>query len=425
MGKKTVIEGNDKGAIRKAWLWVLLCALIIFLTIPVARGLQKYIYNTTGKEFFTYAVFFCLLSTLAFVMYYLIFKLKVRNLLQYIWLIACAGVIMYTTVKLKDYPEEAVHLLEYGILSIFIFRALSHRIHNWTIYITAALIVTAIGTMDEFIQWLTPSRYWGYNDVKINALAGIVFLLAIGKGIRPGAISRPVSAYSVKLSAKTASVLLIIVGLCLSNTPDAVKRYSEIIPVLSWLKDEEPMTEFGYRLQDHDIGSFYSRFDEDELRKIDSTLGTTYGSILSQDIEKGVEFNVLRKTHNVNNNKFLYEFIIHLSRIERNLNYTDGLPGTDNNMETAYIAYKESLIINKYFRNTLSASGFVLTNRDTAELRKLSTEWKGNYESTVGKLITFINLKTAWIYIVTALSLMWIPVMLRARGPGETSSQKN
>jgi hypothetical protein len=310
-------------------------------------------------------------------------------------------------MKLNNHPEEAIHLLEYGLLSFFIFRALSYKIHDWTIYITAALIVTAIGIIDEFIQWIIPSRFWGYGDVGINSLAGVFFLLAIGKGIRPGAISHPVSAYSVELSVKTATVLLLIMGLCLSNTPDAVNRYTELFPGLSWLKNEEAMTEFGYLNKDSETDSFYSRLTANELRKIDSELGTSYGNTLSKNINRSMTYKELMNIYKISN-KFLYEFLVHLSRRDRYIDVYNEASGKSSNLEPAFIAYKENQIIEKYFRNTLSASEFKLSDKVKVELTSLALSLERNYESRSGKLISFITLKAGLTYIIVALIIVWL-----------------
>lgn len=177
-------------------------------------------------------------------LYFLIFRLKVKNFSQYFWLIASSGLYVYFTLQLKEHPEEAVHFLEYGLLSFFIFRALSQRIRDWTIYIITILFVSLVGITDEFIQWLLPSRFWSYKDVGINALAAGIFMLVIWQGIKPKIISSPVQKISLKMLCGIISLNLLFLGLCLSNTPETVNNYTSIFESLSWLQNEEPMTDF-------------------------------------------------------------------------------------------------------------------------------------------------------------------------------------
>ena len=225
----------------KSWLWVALCTAFIFSTIPLARSIQKLVYATVGKEFFTYAVFFIVFFCLAATLYFMIFKYRVKKNSQYIWLFLCAGVYIYYTFTLRKHPEEALHFVEYGVLSYFFFKALSFRIRDWTIYITVVFFVALVGTFDEFIQWLMPGRIWDYRDIGFNMLSGVIFMLVVWKGIRPAVICEPVKKYSVKILAGILTANLIFLGLCHANTPDMVKRYTAVFESLSWLRDEEPM----------------------------------------------------------------------------------------------------------------------------------------------------------------------------------------
>ena len=148
---------------RKAWLWVLLCCFAIFFTIPVARSIQKIISNTIGRDFFTYFVIFIVACGLAVMLYLFIIKFKVRKISQYAWLVICAGIYIFLTIKLDKYPEEAIHLIEFGLLSYFIFNALQYKIRDRAIYIITILIVLFIGTTDEVIQWITPQTVLGFS----------------------------------------------------------------------------------------------------------------------------------------------------------------------------------------------------------------------------------------------------------------------
>ncbi|KPK36865.1 MAG: hypothetical protein AMK70_00860 [Nitrospira bacterium SG8_35_1] len=242
-GENIIEELNTQHWDWKLWLRAILCALIIFLTVPIARSIQQIVYQIYGKEFFTHAVLLVFLSALCLLMYLFFFTLRIRSLSQYAWLILSAGIYVYWTIRLgRSHPEEAVHLLEYALLAYFVFRALSHRIRDWTVYITAALFVTLVGIADEFVQWLLPGRVWDYKDVGINMFAGGLFLLAVSQGVRPQTICRPVNTFSVKMLVGSIAGLLIVLALCLSNTPDNVIRYTSIFESLSWLRKEESMT---------------------------------------------------------------------------------------------------------------------------------------------------------------------------------------
>ncbi len=309
-----VIEKETLKWDRTSWLWVFLCAAGIFATIPLARSIQEFISNTVGQEFFTYIVFFIVFSISAAILYLFIFKLKAIKTSQYIWLFICAGLYIYFTIQLRKYPEEAIHLIEYGLLSYVVFNALGHRIRDWTIYITTVLFVLFFGMADEFIQWMMPKRYWGLNDVWTNTLAGLIFILGMWKAIVPDKICRQVEINSIRMLAGMMTINLIFLGLCLSNTPDSVKRYTSAFSSLSWLGNEEPMTEYGYEHKDPEIGNFSSRLTLEELKKVDTTGGNIYENKLPEDISPESVLQKSMGTYNPYTNSFLYEFRIHVSR---------------------------------------------------------------------------------------------------------------
>ena len=76
-------------------------------------------------------------------------------------------------------PAVGVHLLEYGVLAILIFRAVSlDRAPRPAVIITLALVV-ALGWFDEVIQYFLPDRYYDLSDVVINGVGGVLGLFCI------------------------------------------------------------------------------------------------------------------------------------------------------------------------------------------------------------------------------------------------------
>ncbi len=402
-------SGKDSGVWDwSSWLPVVLCTVIIFATIPVARSFQKLVYSTIGREFFTYFVGVTIIAGSVILLYFLIFRLKVRQRSQYLWILLCAGLYLYNTFQLDKHPEEAVHFLEYGILSYFIFRALGRRIRDTTVYISALFFVAFIGTMDEFLQWMMPQRFWDLRDIGLNVFAGGVCLLGICKGINPEIINKPVSKFSVKMLAGIMSANLLFIGLCFANTPDIVKRYTSFTDSLSWLRDEESMTEFGFMHKDEDIGILYSRFMTEELKDFDINKGGYYGEILKSDIKRGMDHDDLITAHPLYMDKFLYEFLIHLARRENNiLNTLEN--DKANKSRAAFKALKENLILERYFGNTLDLSGLHISDEIHLELKGLSSSWREEYSSNAGaQLITSFSPGTVRIVIPFSLALVWI-----------------
>jgi hypothetical protein len=277
-----------------------------------------------------------------------------------------------------------------------------YRIQDWTIYITSALFVAIVGTLDEFIQWLMPSRFWDYRDVGINLLAGVIFLLAIWKGIKPQIISGTVRKFSVNMLAGIITFKLIFLGLCLSNTPDNVHRYTTAIKPLAWLQTEEPMTEYGYKHKDPEIGYFYSRLSLSELKNIDLNSGETYGNIVLEKIKSGIDSEELTETYTPGNNPFLYEFLVHVSRRDKALSKLLETDELDSKVE----AFKENLLLERYFGNTLKHANLKWTDKELSHLRDEDL-LKIEYLSKVGTLITFFSIKTVWVLTFFLLFFIW------------------
>ncbi len=380
--------------------------------MPLARSIQSLVSNTVGREFFTYLVLSTVGLGSAALLYNFVYTLTIRKISQYVWIFICAGLYVYFTLHLKANPEESVHFVEYGILSYFIFTALSHKVRDSTIYIITPLLVLFIGTADEFIQWMIPQRIWDYRDIGLNLLASVFLMIVIWKGIKPKIISGPVKKTSVQVLVGIITIELIISGLCLSNTPGNVSYYTQIFNKTAWLQNEEPMTDFGYKHIDPEIGTFYSRFTLQELREIDYNRGSSYKGTLPVDISSRKLRKELLKKYNPTTDPFLYELLRHIMRrniLNEQLLKT-GIP--DKKIQISSVVYKENLLVEKYFAQTLKQFGYKWPEEKTEGLKRTAAQWQGDYISKIGTLTTSFNLKTAWIVIVIALLILWTSVFL-------------
>jgi hypothetical protein len=269
--------------------------------------------------------------------------------------------------------------------------------------------VVFIGTLDEFFQWIIPKRYWGLNDVRLNGLAGSIFLLAIWKGIRPQTVTDQVKSSSVKILVAMITANLLFLGLCLSNTPGAVQRYSTMFKSLSWLQNEEPMSEFGFRHDDPEIGMFYSRFTLSEMDDMDRNHGVSYGGIIGHQRNQDIPYEELLKKYTPNTNPFLYEFLVHLSRRDKKIEEMDRAESINQKIEKGSIAFSEDLILEKHYSNTLNQSGLTLTGEKKAELRQAFARQQEPHISRAGSIIiTSFTLRQVWTAIFLILIFVWI-----------------
>ena len=387
-----------------AWFWVALCTLSIFLIVPLARTIQKFVSGHWGRALFGYAVLAATAVAFCSIVYVLVFRLKVRSPSNYVWLAAVAALYVYFTLQLRRAPEEAVHFLEYGLLGFFLFRALSLRVRDKGIYPTAFLIGSLVGIFDEILQWMTPGRYWDFRDAGLNALGAGLIQVAIWKGIKPGIVTAKVGPRSVRHVSVLLAANVLLLGLCASNTPRRVAAYAERFPFLSFLLKEEPMYEFTQKHVDPEIGTFYSRLSIDDLKKEDTERSGHWGKILRDWKEK--DYSLFLREHHPLLHPFLYEMRIHIFRRDRKVEEAAKVNDEKSRQEALFVAFKENLILEKYFARTLAESTYQWSAEKRAEIAATVDPTKP-YRSPVSAGRFHIQEKTLWIGIAVFLGLVF------------------
>ena len=93
--------------------------------------------------------------------------------------IAAAYILVFVRMSI---PTERSHLIEYGVVALFIHEALTERgARGRRVPAPALLAVLAtglIGVLDEYIQLLLPSRVFDPVDMLFNVLAAIMAVTA-------------------------------------------------------------------------------------------------------------------------------------------------------------------------------------------------------------------------------------------------------
>ncbi|MCI0567352.1 MAG: VanZ family protein [Acidobacteria bacterium] len=350
-----------------SWLYFLLCALAIFLTIPFARVIRAFVTEQWGRLTFAYVVVACVLVVVA----WLLRRLRLRgeySTARAVWVVAIAAVYLgWTALLAMESPEEAIHFLEYGLLSLLAYRALSHEVRDPSIYVAAVLLCSVVGTVDETIQWLTPGRVWALEDIGLNVASAALTQLTLWRGIRPALIEGRVSSSSWLRLCRLTMVELVLVGLSLANTPSRIAWYAARVPILGYLLHQEGvMTEYGYRYRDPEIGVFYSRFTLEKLRELDAQRGAASAATLDAYRDRYPEF---LKRYSPAVDPFVHEARVHLFRRDRfveKLRETGGDVGMVRDFST--VAHGENRILEKHFPVTLAASAYVLPADQIARL---------------------------------------------------------
>jgi len=77
------------------------------------------------------------------------------------------------------FPAERLHLLEYGLMSWILLRALRLDTGPRAAYAWSLAATVFIGFGDECIQWVLPQRVFELKDVQLNAVSGALGLAVV------------------------------------------------------------------------------------------------------------------------------------------------------------------------------------------------------------------------------------------------------
>ena len=261
-----------------------------------------------------------------------------------------------------------------------------------------------MGIVDEAVQWVIPDRYWGLEDIYLDASAALLTIAAVALGVRPSDIDRRPGWCGVQIASRWAMVTLLAILLTVLNTPDRIDWYAARIPALQFvITNNSVMWEYGYFYRDAEIGIFRSRLDAQPLRETDRRRAQTAASILNQYPERR-DYRIFLKSYTPVNDAFLHELRVHLFR--RDVYFgrwkNDEYDATEW-QRFAHIAYYENKIVEKYFQHTLQQSVFKWPAEHSQQLAD-KVERDARYESPVSQ-----RLFTAWREsdVLTALGVLF------------------
>jgi hypothetical protein len=270
-----------------------------------------------------------------------------------------------------------------------------------------------VGIFDEILQWIVPLRLWDIRDVGLNALSCGLFQVGLWKCIQPRGISAKIKPRSWKILSLMLGANMILLGLCLSNTPQQVSGYTEILPQLSFLNKEEPMNRFRHRYEDPAVGIFYSLLSSADLKKEDTERAAQNAQTLKKWKEK--DFREFRRFFHPLKYPFLYELRFHLEIRDRNFELASQTEDSDLQKKLYLAAYRENLILERYFGNTLQKASFA-KEKDWLPAEEFLIDKSTPYTSPISFGAVFPwSEKTMWLVILVSLIILALSNIIYSR----------
>lgn len=349
----------------------------------------------TGRNVVVYFVAFVLFLIFVIMIVYFIRSRRHRTMYNYLSLGIIAVVYGYFLHGMLEIPIEAIHFLEYGFLSVLVYFAFKNHLADALIFFVSSALITMIGIGDEFFQWLLPNRSWDFRDVGFNALSGGLVQLAIWHGIAPLLIKNKISKKSIRLLSRYLIAVALAFAILLSLTPQNNNRLANRFPFLKFLKNPESITEYGYKIFHDDIGGFFSRLEESKLLQFDRDQARSVAEILNK--HHRTSYKDFLEMYASGNAPFIHEMRVHIFRRDRYFQ--------DRQL---WVAYKENLILEKFFSNSLEGSLYKWRGDEMQRCREqLGDQVNDFYVSPVSEnVITSFSLQMVWIIFLVFAGLM-------------------
>ena len=400
------------------WLAVAAWIVVIYTTIPFVRSLREFFVARWPAELIGIGVILVVVAVCAAG---LVLGWRRRPRLPVAnaaWLIAIAAVLMIWIWRLMGQPEETVHFLEYGVLGVLLFRALSTHIHDGSVFAAGALIGILVGIFDEVIQWFVPGRYWDYRDIVLNGGASILVQIAISR-LTP-APSLPISRESLRRLCRLVGAVVMLLTLCLAATPQRVNRITELVPALEELgSGDDPMCEYGYLHRLDGLTSFRSRLSRDDLAREDGSRAAEVAAVL--DTSRSSYGDFLRRTSPAID-PFAYEARVHLFARDRSAAQAHKLPpGSPAYRELMTTAFRENLILERVFGASLAHSSYLWPPRRRTEIMAAQDESSVFVSKVAAHVITVMTESTLRSIMVAILVALVICDLLLRRRPRSRS----
>lgn len=163
---------------RERRLWI--CTLVVVSAIYSTLGLARTLSDALGDKGFGVSLFLlgCFLALASIVIHGL---KPVRSATEIGVVLGIMAAYLLVFVRMSI-PTERSHIIEYGVVALFMYEALKERTrHGYRIPFVGLLTILVtglIGVVDECIQFFIPNRTFDYRDMLFNILAAAMAVTA-------------------------------------------------------------------------------------------------------------------------------------------------------------------------------------------------------------------------------------------------------
>ncbi|HQN97175.1 MAG TPA: VanZ family protein [Thermoanaerobaculales bacterium] len=395
-------------------------AALLYAGIPLVRPVQQRLLGSLGPGWIIATVLGAVAAALVVAAILVRRSPRPTTSFDLVWLAAIAALAAAAAWQLRGRPEEAVHLVQFGVLAVLIYRSLRPPEPDVAVLAAVVLLGSLVGTVDEIIQWIVPGRFWDLRDVAVNAAACALVAAALWR-LDPGPWRRPPPS-SLSLALRLAAALILLLALCLANTPGRVAWYAGRVPGLGLLaRADNAMTEYGHRHRLPGIGEMKSRLTMAELAAQDRERAAEVAAVLDRYPEG--RYGRFLEDHGEAADPFLYEARIHLfSRDAHFRQFRDAAPGSAAAPEHATIAFREQQLLERVFANTLARSRFGLDPQRRRSLEQAHDPERPFVSSSASHLITGVGERPLRIALLAAAAaLLALDAAVRRRMRMEAS----